>query len=295
MSKRGQMRRNLEFPEYFFMTSLPHHIQHKKKQTPTSRETKSMASTSKEYGSIINSHSIDNTKEVKHSVKQSASDQRNNFSKSIGDLEQIILNYLVSHSAIDDTISFAQENNVDHQLLVGEIKSLLVDGYILDEPLSKSFWALTDEGADIASNGSPEFQIFSAVSPTDGMSVGDLNAKFGNVAKIGLGACMKSKWLRKEGEAYYRAVDNAEDETAILLSALRDGRPVSEEDLKNLKRRKLVQQVTKKSFRVTRGPEFQPVRVKKMADLTKSMLGNKNEVSLPEFFVAFIIFFGLDA
>ena len=44
------------------------------------------------------------------------------------------------------------------------------------------------------------------------------------------------------------------------------------QDAKDLKRRKLINVVTRKSFKVTRGPKYAPNRVKKSADLTKEML-----------------------
>jgi phenylalanyl-tRNA synthetase alpha chain len=42
--------------------------------------------------------------------------------------------------------------------------------------------------------------------------------------------------------------------------------------LDGLKRRKLVSLVTRKSYKVTKGSAYAPVRVKKSADLTKEML-----------------------
>ena len=37
-------------------------------------------------------------------------------------------------------------------------------------------------------------------------------------------------------------------------------------------------QITRKSYKVLKGPEFKEKRVRKVADLNKSMLGNKAEV-----------------
>jgi phenylalanyl-tRNA synthetase alpha chain len=75
------------------------------------------------------------------------------------DLEQLLLTHLESNPSIEDTWLFAQSINVDHQSIVGVLKSLLVDNYVLDEPLSTTFWTLTEEGNTFAENGTPEYQV----------------------------------------------------------------------------------------------------------------------------------------
>ena len=53
---------------------------------------------------------------------------------------------------------------------------------------------------------------------------------------------------------------------------------LSDADLDNLKRRKLAEKTTRKSYKITRGENYRPVRVKKFADLTKEMLGLKTDL-----------------
>ena len=65
--------------------------------------------------------------------------------------------------------------------------------------------------------GSPEFIVFNAVPANDGIAVGDLNQKVGDMAKIGLGQCMKNKWLKKDGDKVVRVMDEVKDETAEIL------------------------------------------------------------------------------
>jgi hypothetical protein len=95
---------------------------------------------------------------------------------------------------------------------------------------------------------------------------------------------MSNKWLRKDGETLHRNIPDAQDSTREILRAVAEGRPQSEDELKALKRRKLVQQVTRKSFRVARGSQYRPRRVKRYADLTKDMLGSKEEVRFVVFY-----------
>lgn len=103
------------------------------------------------------------------------------------------------------------------------------------------------------------------------------------VCKIGLGPCMKSKWLKKNKDTILKTdpSKNIQDETACNLRLLQsgsEGEGVSDEEIKNLKRRKLVNQVVRKSYKVLKGAEYNPVRRKRIADLTREMFGNKAEV-----------------
>ena len=71
-----------------------------------------------------------------------------------------------------------------------------------------------------------------------------------DVAKIGVGSCMKNKWLSKAGDLLVPTVTDVVDATALLLQKVSlsvSGQAMdltsAEEELKNLKKRKLVQQV----------------------------------------------------
>lgn len=122
-------------------------------------------------------------------------------------VESLVLSILESSNIIADTYVLALEKGIDHQTLVGAIKSLLVDRYVTDEPVVASFWELTAEGAVMAASGSPEMQVFSTTPSDGGISMAGLQASLqADVLKIGLGACMKNKWLRKEGDNIFRAV-----------------------------------------------------------------------------------------
>jgi phenylalanyl-tRNA synthetase alpha chain len=187
-------------------------------------------------------------------------------------LEPLILSTLAKENEISDTYTFSQKTGIDHQMLVGVVKSLLVDRYVVDEPLSTTYWTLTEEGKEVLLRGSAEVQVYNAVPP--GSS---------EVVKIGLGVCMKNKWLKKAGDKIVRAASSIKDETSSLLTMIDEGlgqESIPEEELKNLKKRKLVQQITRKSYRVNKGPDFKEKRVRKVADLHKSMLGEKNEVNI---------------
>jgi phenylalanyl-tRNA synthetase alpha chain len=69
------------------------------------------------------------------------------------DLEQVLLDKVAEGGEVKDTWDLALELGLEHQVVVGALKSLLVESYLQDEPLSQSFWTLTAEGKDIVENG----------------------------------------------------------------------------------------------------------------------------------------------
>ena len=96
---------------------------------------------------------------------------------SFVDLEGLVLSTLAADGVIADTIEFANDNSIDHQELVGTVKSLLVDAYVHDEQISKTIWSLTAEGERVVAKGSPEYQVYAAVpSDADGISMTQLQS-----------------------------------------------------------------------------------------------------------------------
>lgn len=198
-------------------------------------------------------------------------------------VEKAILTHLSSgaDAKIDDTFVWAAANKLDHNAVVGSVKSLLVDAYVSAEELFTSFYTLSKEAQDVVENGSQEMRVLAAlVESGEGLSMPDLQTKVGkNVCKIGMGNCMKNKWAKKDGDKLValKTLEEVVDETKDKLKALQDadGNPegiMSDKEVTMLKKRKLVSLVKRNSFAVTRGEHYAPNRVKKAADLTKEML-----------------------
>jgi len=195
----------------------------------------------------------------------------------MADIEEAVLSALAADGEISDSWTFSVAKGIDHQAIIGVQKSLLGDAYTCEEPLSCTLWSLTEEGEEFANIGSPEFRVYKSVAgccetDTDGMDMTALQTALGDVCKIGLGPCMKNKWLAKKGDKVQVVSQNVTDDTATMLVAVREGKFSDEKELAVLKKRKLVNQVVRKSIRITKGPNFSEKRVKKNADLTKEML-----------------------
>ncbi|CAB9508808.1 Phenylalanine--tRNA ligase alpha subunit [Seminavis robusta] len=188
--------------------------------------------------------------------------------------EEAILAHLAKadDAVIEDTLPWSEGASLGHEKVVGALKSLEADGFVVTETLSASSLALTKEGEDVLANGSQEAIVLKALEGAGKMSIPDLQAAVGkDVAKIGMGNCMKKKWIKKDGGDLVPVAKSEEitDEVQDQLKSLAD---LDKKTTDALKKRKLVTLLTRKSFKVTKGASFAPKRVKKAADLTKEML-----------------------
>lgn len=203
-------------------------------------------------------------------------------------LDQVILNTLSEQKEIDSLI-FASENGLDHQKLVGAIKSLLSlpKEYIKAEQKQISVWELTDEGKSFVANGSYEFVLYSAVTK-DGILQKEL-MKMPN-AKIGFSKAMTLGWLvidkkHEDGPTVFRKVDDATDVVKTMLEDINTQKKVDEKKIQDLKKRKLITPVVTKFYLVTKGTSFNTQIERPEADLTADMLqdGSWKEKSFKEY------------
>lgn len=200
------------------------------------------------------------------------------------DIEGATLSQLNVNEGIVDSFDFAMRLGVDHQVLLGVCKSLCGDLYAVESSeRTESVWTLTEEGKNIACDGSPEYLVFRGVPQGEGISMEQLQATMGNACKLGLGPCMKNKWLVKNKEGLVtRLKEDVEDVTAIMLQNVgsSDGSTttVPDKELAALKKRKLITQTKRKIFGYLKGPNYRSKRVKKMMEITKDMLGDKADV-----------------
>ncbi|RQM27312.1 hypothetical protein B5M09_002794 [Aphanomyces astaci] len=165
--------------------------------------------------------------------------------------EAQLLQFLQASTTVDDTFTYASKQNVNHELVVGVVKSLLVDAFVTAADLSTSFWVLSEEAESFLAHGSPEVQLFHAIPATDGADKATLEGAVGAALfKVAQGACMKNKWIR---------MDKA---TGLIY--------------RNPPRHHLhVVRRVRKSFRIGKGPNFAVQRKRQAAGLNKDMLDSE--------------------
>jgi phenylalanyl-tRNA synthetase alpha chain len=94
--------------------------------------------------------------------------------------------------------------------------------------------------------------------------------------KIGSQKALQLKWLKAEGKtALVRVAESIEDTDKVLLEAFvakPDLAAHSTSDVDKLKKRKLINIATQKTYSVAKGSNFAPVRQKMETDLSADMI-----------------------
>ncbi|XP_065321599.1 phenylalanine--tRNA ligase alpha subunit-like isoform X2 [Gordionus sp. m RMFG-2023] len=190
-------------------------------------------------------------------------------------MEDKILKTINSFETIE-TLEIARLLNVDHQKIIGFIKSLeSFTKFINVQPMSCKNITLTPEGLEIAQNGSYEAILYNSI-PLNGISQKDLMENVKNY-KIGFSKAMSFGWIKldKSNEpTIYRQVDSIVDQVQQWLLKIKDS--IVEDIPSNLKhefkRRKLITENLVKSYRVSKGLEFKLKIDKEITDLSPEMI-----------------------
>ncbi|GAB1610043.1 phenylalanine--tRNA ligase alpha subunit-like [Argonauta hians] len=197
----------------------------------------------------------------------------------MSDLQQSLLCYLEDKESVD-TLILSQQWNVEHQKVVGAVKSLQALGEIINvEQKTGKKLELTEEGVEISKSGSYEALIYNAI-PEDGISQMEIMKTVSN-AKIGFNKAMSAGWIKIDktaegGPRIYRKVEKIQDKVQETLQQLQS---LSVTDLpdsqcKDFKKRKLIVESKVNSFVVSKGPNFTLKISKPEIDLTPEMIAS---------------------
>ncbi|XP_048000082.1 phenylalanine--tRNA ligase alpha subunit [Leguminivora glycinivorella] len=190
------------------------------------------------------------------------------------ELNERILHYLEKSDKVD-TLKLASEFGEDHQKIVGAVKSLEALEMVISEAAKSTKWELTEEGKLVADKGSHEAVLYKSV-PENGISQAELMKTSPN-AKVGFSKAMSSGWIviDKSGGApiVKRKVDSITDIVQDHLNEVKKGLDTLPDNVRNdYKKRKLLQEITIKSFLLSKGPQFATSIKKLETDLTSEML-----------------------
>lgn len=198
-------------------------------------------------------------------------------------LSQFLLVAIDSRGCVD-TLEFAKESSKDHQQIVGAVKSLQTLGNVVSvEQKQSECLILTQEGEELAENGSYEANLYDLV-PDDGLLQAKLKSlSLGDNAKIGFSKGMSEGWLRidkqaQDGPRIFKKAESINDHVKEHLLHVKNGQieAVPDNKLTELKKRKLVAKEVIKSYLVTKGSDFSLSTSKLETDLTPEMLTNSS-------------------
>jgi len=191
-------------------------------------------------------------------------------------LETQILSALEKES-ISDTGAWTLQHGIKHDnALVGALLRLEGVKQIKTKLLEKKSIELSEEAQEILKLGSAEVRTWKLV-PKEGMSKADLEAKLGDVAKIGFSQAMKNKWISFDSKTgiVTKQADTVQDTTKEQIEAISKSPDTADANIvANLKKRKLASPVNIKTFEVTKGENFGAKIEKAETDLSSEIISS---------------------
>lgn len=198
----------------------------------------------------------------------------------MSDLALSVLAALHNHAEpVLDSSKAPELANVDPQLIQAAVTSLAAREMVTFQQREHDLWSLTTEGAEIAAEGSHEMKLLAIVQSMGKLKLADVAKAAGSSGKVGQQRAFKNGWIKKDGDSLVvnNAIDTSclQDTTRIQLQAVAAGTAsssLSEADLAELKKRKLVTRAKCISFAIAKGPKFALEVAKVETDLTIDML-----------------------
>eukprot|EP01111_Echinosteliopsis_oligospora_P005120 TRINITY_DN1831_c0_g1_i1.p1 TRINITY_DN1831_c0_g1~~TRINITY_DN1831_c0_g1_i1.p1 ORF type:complete len:497 (+),score=140.67 TRINITY_DN1831_c0_g1_i1:54-1544(+) len=193
--------------------------------------------------------------------------------------EELILTTLNNNDdGISDSGDFAKANKWEHNDLLGVLNRLQSFEIVELHKKENKVNMMTPDGEAAMGEGSPEVILFNAIPADVGASLSDITAKLGQaITKLGQGEAMKNKWIRmdKASGRVFRNVEKVEDQARDALKVLHSHpSEISADQLNILKRRRMVQEVLVKTFKVTKGAKYVVKFTKAVPDLTSDLLSS---------------------
>lgn len=144
------------------------------------------------------------------------------------------------------------------------MKSLLVDDYLQLQVIEQKLVELSEEGASYAQKGTPEYQYTSGLEFNVSVNKAEYDKSVGvEFAKIGFSKAMQRKWVQLDAdnkENVKRIAEHIEDSEKDQLLKFVEIPDLESHDKKiidQLKKRKLVNVVSQKYYKVSKGENFQ--------------------------------------
>ncbi|XP_060072242.1 phenylalanine--tRNA ligase alpha subunit-like [Ylistrum balloti] len=197
---------------------------------------------------------------------------------NMAELSELVLKAVDRTEGVD-TKDIASQLNVDHQKVVGTVKSLQsLEGVITAEQCVEKCWQLTEEGKKIAEGGSHEALVYYAV-PSDGVTQAEIMKSVPN-AKVGFSKAMQNGWIQIDkkaegGPRVTKKVDNISDTVQECLKRVEQGKDdMTDAQKAECKKRKLITEIKLTSYQLRKGPVFTLSVQKQEVDLTPEMIQN---------------------
>ncbi|CAG85765.1 DEHA2C01298p [Debaryomyces hansenii CBS767] len=193
----------------------------------------------------------------------------------MSDLQLQILKSVNEHDGIESTLEVPEFAKIDANTLHSNLTSLWAKEMINFKKIETDKWILTKEAEEFLGAGSHEMRLLEEVMKSlDGLKISDVNAKLGQVGKLGQGKAFKNGWIGKNDDKLVSKVDKLPEDTAVsqLKTIKETGTLDDKKELTELKKRKLVTLTKIVGFNVTKAAKFGLEIVTMETDITSDMI-----------------------
>lgn len=164
--------------------------------------------------------------------------------------------------------------DVPSNVIHGCILSLSSRDVVEYEKVEKSVVELTQEGREVAHDGSQEHAFFRKI-PAEGMLISECEP-----FRVGRAFAFKKNWVKKDGDKIFRAQDNVSDDVCAMLQNLKS---IGENDVDMLKKRNLVVVKKMQYYLIREGSKFGTEDKHLTTEVTAQMVLEDKQVDLKPF------------
>lgn len=193
----------------------------------------------------------------------------------MSDLSHKLLQSLDKNGDITNTLEVEEFKAVDTAALQASLASLASKDMVLFSKIETDLWQLTSEAEQFLESGSHEIRVLQEViKAVDGLKISDVNAKLGQVGKLGQGKAFKNGWIGKDGDKLVSKVNELPKDTVVedLTTIKKTGGLADKKELVELKKRKLVSMSKIIGYKVSKAEKFATTIVSYDTDITSEMI-----------------------
>lgn len=193
----------------------------------------------------------------------------------MSDLSLKLLQAVDKHDGIANTLESDEFKSIDAGALQASLTSLWAKEMINFKKIETDHWVLTTEAEDFLVSGSHEIRLLDEVLKSlDGLKISDVNAKLGQVGKLGQGKAFKNGWISKDGDKLVATVKQLPEDSVVeqLKTIKKTGSLGDKKELVDLKKRKLVSVTKIVGYSVEKAPKFALTITNYETDITSDMV-----------------------
>eukprot|EP00834_Sanchytrium_tribonematis_P003502 NODE_136_length_16465_cov_1.184957.p5 type:complete len:477 gc:universal NODE_136_length_16465_cov_1.184957:13781-12351(-) len=182
-------------------------------------------------------------------------------------MDEKIVNLLKNNEEVNSVDIGASQKDIKAAL-----DSLMSKEYVTYKTINKLVNKLTAEGVEMANNGSHELRFYNALKLVGGNSDFDKLNLPKSILQIGKSKALSAKWVSLNGKVASIIQSDVVDEVGIICKKVQSGDELTLDQLKIVKKRKLILQEKEISYIIKKGKEYSSEIKQFETDLTVDLL-----------------------